>query len=156
MLTASGPRVLEYNARFGDPEAELIAVRMQSDLLAALQATIAGRLDEARLDWHPGAAVCVVLAAPGYPGQPATGQPISGIGPASDREGVQVFHAATKLREGTLLTAGGRVLAVTARGGTFAGARERCYAAVETIRFEGRQYRTDIAGVAVEREAAGV
>jgi phosphoribosylamine--glycine ligase len=155
MLTASGAQVLEYNARFGDPEAELIAIRMETDLVPAMQAILAGRLDEARVAWHPGGAVCVVLAAPGYPGTPVTGRPISGLGPAADREGVHVFHAATRLEAGALVTSGGRVLAVTARGATFAQARARCYAAVETTRFEGRQFRADIAGVAVGHDAAG-
>ena len=154
MLTAEGPRVLEYNARFGDPEAELITMRLQSDLVPALQATIDGRLDEARVAWHPGGAVCVVLAAAGYPGAPRTGDPITGLEDASRGDEVQVFHAATRLDSGRLVTAGGRVLTVTARGATFREARERCHAAAGAIRFDGRQSRGDIARVAVERETA--
>jgi phosphoribosylamine---glycine ligase len=166
MLTREGPMVLEYNARFGDPEAELMMMRMRGDLLPALQATIAGRLSEARLDWHPGAAVCVVLAARGYPEKPETGQPIDGLDKVAAMEGVMVFHAATRRRgggmaggiegaAGGLATAGGRVLTVTARGAGFREAARRCYAAVEAIRFEGCQRRLDIARVAIEREAAG-
>jgi phosphoribosylamine--glycine ligase len=155
MLTSAGPRVLEYNARFGDPEAELIALRMRSDLLPVLQATITGRLDEARVDWHPGGAVCIVLAAAGYPGTPRTGDPITGVENASRGDEVQAFHAATRLESGRLVTAGGRVLTVTARGDTFREARARCQTAADAIRFDGRQSRSDIARVAIEREAAG-
>ena len=155
MLTASGPRVLEYNARFGDPEAELIAVRMESDLVSAMQATLAGRLEDARLTWHEGASVCAVLAASGYPGTPRTGDPISGCDQASGMPGTQVFHAATREDGGLLRTAGGRVLTVTARGASFSEAARRCYDAVGVIRFSGRQVRTDIARVAIESETRG-
>jgi phosphoribosylamine--glycine ligase len=155
MLTASGPRVLEYNARFGDPEAELIAVRMESDLVSSMQAALAGRLEEARPAWHEGASVCAVLAASGYPGAPRTGDPISGCEEAAGMPGTQVFHAATRQDGGTLRTAGGRVLTVTARGRTFAEAARRCYDAVGAIHFSGRQVRTDIARVAIESEAKG-
>jgi len=155
MLTRGGPRVLEYNARFGDPEAELIAMRLRSDLVPALQATIAGRLDEVGVAWHPGGAVCVVLAAPGYPGTPVTGTPIAGLEAAAGMTGVKVFHAATRLRDAAMVTAGGRVLTVTARGDDFAAATRRCYAAVEAIRFAGSQHRLDIARIALDREAAG-
>jgi len=155
MLTSSGPRVLEYNARFGDPEAELIAVRMESDLVPVLQATLAGRLDEARLAWHPGASVCVVLAAAGYPGAPRTGDPILGCDEASRMEGAHVFHAATREAGGVLVTAGGRVLTVTSLGATYEESVRRCYAAAGAIRFPGCQARTDIARVAVGREKGG-
>jgi phosphoribosylamine---glycine ligase len=154
MMTSEGPRVLEYNARFGDPEAELIAMRMQSDLLPVLQATLNGRLDEARVAWHPGGAVCVVLAAAGYPGTPRTGDPITGVEGASRGDEVQVFHAATRIDTQRLVTAGGRVLTVTARGATFREARERCRAATGAIRFDGCQSRSDIARVAIEHEAS--
>ena len=155
MLTSAGPRVLEYNARFGDPEAELIALRMRSDLLPVLQATITGHLDEAQVDWHPGGAVCIVLAAAGYPGSPRTGDPITGLEGASRGDEVQVFHAATRLESGRLVTAGGRVLTVTARGATFRAARALCQASADAIRFDGRQSRSDIARVAIEHETAG-
>jgi phosphoribosylamine--glycine ligase len=153
MLTPSGPRVLEYNARFGDPEAQLIAVRMRGDLVPLLVATAEGRLDGAVADWHPGVSVGVVLAAAGYPGTPSTGQAIRGLEEAGRIEGVQVFHAATRLTAGAIVTCGGRVLTVTARGGTFMEAAARAYRAVDAIRFEGRQHRTDIAQVAIRSES---
>jgi phosphoribosylamine--glycine ligase len=155
MLTRDGPQVLEYNARFGDPEAELIAMRLRSDLVPALQATLAGRLEEAGVAWHPGGAVCVVLAAPGYPGTPVTGTAIEGLETAAAMPGVKVFHAATRRQGESLVTAGGRVLTVAARGDDFGAATRRCYAAVEAIRFAGCQRRLDIARIAVDREAAG-
>jgi len=145
ILTKKGPRVLEYNARFGDPEAELIAVRMKSDLIPILQATLAGRLEEINIDWLKARSVCVVLASRGYPGEPETGAPIGGIDAAEALEGVEVFHAGTAVKDGKFITAGGRVLTVTALGATFAQARERCYQAAHTIRFEGAHFRTDIA-----------
>ena len=155
MLTGDGPRVLEYNARFGDPEAQLIAMRLRSDLVTAIQATLAGRLDEAGIAWHTGGAVAIVLAAPGYPGTPETGAPIAGLDAADAMPGVKVFHAATRRREGALVTSGGRVLTVTARGDDFRSATRRAYAAAEAISFAGCQRRSDIARVAVEREASG-
>jgi len=148
MLTPEGPRVLEYNARFGDPEAELIAVRLASDLVEVIEATLAGRLDDAPLRFHPGGAVCVVLAAAGYPATPRTGDPIEGLEPEGDGDGVVVFHAATRAREGRVETAGGRVLTVTARAEDLAGARRRAYSAVAGIRFPGMQHRRDIAAFA--------
>jgi len=150
MLTKKGPRVLEYNARFGDPEAELIAVRMKSDLLPVLQATLAGQLEEITIEWLKARSACVVLAARGYPEKAESGQPISGIDSATAMDGVEVFHAGTAVNEGKFVTGAGRVLAVTALGATFAQARERCYAAAEAVRFEGRHFRTDIASDALE------
>jgi len=145
MLTKKGPRVLEYNARFGDPEAELIAVRMKSDLVPVLQATLAGRLEEINIEWLKARSVCVVLATSGYPGEPQTGAPIDGIDGAEALEGVEVFHAGTAVKDGKFITAGGRVLTLAALGATFAQATERCYKAAEAIRFDGRHFRTDIA-----------
>jgi phosphoribosylamine--glycine ligase len=168
MLTTQGPMVLEYNARFGDPEAELIAMRLASDLLPALQATLAGRLEEAPIRFHPGGAVCVVLGGAVYPGPPRHDDRIAGLdatgaltgpphaldGASGAPEDVQVFHAATKrASDGSFVTAGGRVLTVTARSDSFAAARSLCYDAVKTIRFPGRQRRTDIGVVAVQHEA---
>lgn len=153
MLTKKGPRVLEYNARFGDPEAELIVVRMKSDLVPVLQATLAGRLEEISIEWVKARSVCAVLAARGYPEQPEAGRPISGIDAAEAIEGVEVFHAGTAVKDGKFVTAGGRVLTVAALGATFAQARERCYRGAEAIHFDGRHFRTDIAGDAAE--AAG-
>jgi phosphoribosylamine--glycine ligase len=159
MLTSKGPMVLEYNARFGDPEAQLIAIRLASDLLPALQATLAGRLEEAPIRFHPGGAVCVVLAAAGYPGPPRSGDRIAGLDETGAWPGsseVQVFHAASRRdADGRFTTAGGRVLTVTARGAGFAAARRLCYAAVRSLRFRGRQFRTDIAAVAVRRGTPG-
>jgi phosphoribosylamine---glycine ligase len=154
MLTREGPRVLEFNARFGDPEAELIAVRMKSDLVPVLQATLTGRLEEIVIDWLKLRSVCTVLASRGYPGEYETAKPISGIPAAEAMEGVEVFHAATRAKDGGFLTAGGRVLAVTAVGSTFADAARRCYEAADTIRFGGRHFRTDIARDAMEALAS--
>ena len=153
MLTKKGPRVLEYNARFGDPEAELIAVRMKSDLVPVLQATLDGRLEEITIEWLKARSVCMVLAGRGYPEKPESGRPITGIDSAAAMDGVEVFHAGTAVNEGKFVTASGRVLAVTALGATFAQARERCYAAADAIRFEGRHFRTDIARDALEGQA---
>jgi len=152
MLTKKGPRVLEYNARFGDPEAELIVVRMKSDLIPVLQATLDGRLEEISIEWVKARSVCAVVASGGYPEQAETGRPISGIDAAEALEGVEVFHAGTAVKEGKFVSAGGRVLTVTALGATFAQARERCYLGVESIHLDGRQIRTD---VALEAAASG-
>lgn len=146
MLTPDGPQVLEYNARFGDPEAELLMARLGNDLVDLIVSTIEGRLAGIDLAWRAPAATCVVLASGGYPGKYETGKEIGGLERAAAQEGVIVFHAATRERDGRLLTSGGRVLTVTAIGATPAEATGRCYGAVEAIRFEGRHFRTDIAG----------
>jgi phosphoribosylamine--glycine ligase len=153
MLTREGPRVLEFNARFGDPEAQLIVIRMKSDLVPALQATLAGQLEQVRIEWLKARSACVVLAARGYPGEPETGRPITGIDAAEAMEGVAVFHAGTTVKDGRYVTAGGRVLTVAAIGGGFAQAVERCYAGVGAIDFAGKQHRTDIARDALEAVA---
>ncbi len=145
MLTPDGPQVLEYNARFGDPEAELLLARLESDLVDLIVGTIEGRLFEVPLAWRAPAATCVVLASGGYPGKYGTGKAIRGLDQAAGHEGVVVFHAATRERDGRLETSGGRVLTVTAVGATPAEATGRCYGAVESIRFDGRHFRTDIA-----------
>jgi phosphoribosylamine--glycine ligase len=144
MFTAAGTRVLEYNARFGDPEAQPILVRMKSDLLPVLEACIEGRLDPAAVEWHDDVAVCVVLASGGYPGSYPTGLPIEGLEAAGREEGVVVFHAGTALRDGRVVTAGGRVLGVTARGATLRQAIDRAYRAAGKISFAGMHYRRDI------------
>jgi phosphoribosylamine--glycine ligase len=146
MLTPNGPQVLEYNARFGDPEAELLLARLETDLVDLIVATIEGRLSEVPLAWRARAATCVVLASGGYPGKYDTGKAIGGLERAADQEGVVVFHAATRERDGRLETSGGRVLTVTAIGANPVEATGRCYGAVEAIRFDGRHFRTDIAG----------
>jgi phosphoribosylamine--glycine ligase len=155
MLTADGPRVLEFNCRFGDPEAQVLLPRLASDPAALFQACAAGRLEEPRIRWRDGAAVTVVLASGGYPGSYRTGIPIHGLDAASAIEGVTVFHAGTaRDADGTIVTAGGRVLDVTAVGASVAEARERAYRAAELIRFDGVRYRRDIAAGAAEEEGA--
>jgi len=146
MLTPTGPQVLEYNARFGDPEAELLLARLETDLVDLIVATVESRLSEVPLAWRARAATCVVLASGGYPGKYDTGKAIRGLDQAAGQEGVVVFHAATRERDGRLETSGGRVLTVTAIGANPAEATGRCYGAVEAIRFDGRHFRTDIAG----------
>jgi phosphoribosylamine--glycine ligase len=148
MLTEDGPRVLEFNCRFGDPETQAILPRLEGDFLGALAAVAAGRLGEVELAAGPEAAVTVVLAAPGYPDAPKQGIQIRGLDEA-EATGALVFHAGTALRDGRLVSAGGRVLNVTGTGESIAEARERAYAAVERIDFPGAHYRQDIASKAV-------
>ena len=145
MMTSEGPRVLEFNCRFGDPETQALLPRMKSDLLPLLEATIDGKIDTCAIEWDPRVAVTVVLASGGYPGKYETGKPISGLAEAAKVEGVQIFHAGTKRESGEIRTAGGRVLAVTALGSTIEDARERVYHAVSRIYFENCHYRRDIA-----------
>jgi phosphoribosylamine---glycine ligase len=149
MITDEGARVLEFNCRFGDPETQAILPRMKSDLLPLLEATIDGRIDDHSIEWDERAAVTVVLASGGYPGKYETGKPISGLDDAAKIDGVQVFHAGTSRANSEILTAGGRVLAVTALGPTVEAARSRAYDAVSRIHFEGCHYRRDIALSAV-------
>jgi len=145
ILTDEGPKVLEFNARFGDPETQVVLPRLEGDLAEVLRATAEGRLAEVRLAWKPEWAVCVVLASGGYPGDYETGKAISGIREAEALDGVTVYHAGTKLgHDGSVLTAGGRVLNVTALGTDFVSAREKAYEAVSRITWEGMFYRTDI------------
>jgi phosphoribosylamine---glycine ligase len=145
MMTARGPQVLEFNARFGDPETQAILVRLESDLVDALEACVEGRLAETTLRWSPGASVCVVASSGGYPGSYKTGLPISGLGAAAQVPGVQVFHAGTAQVGGQMITAGGRVLGVTAAADTLGEALARAYQAMGEIEFEGIYYRRDIA-----------
>lgn len=143
MATESGVQVLEYNARFGDPEAQALLPRLKTDLLQIAEACINGSLADLRVEWEDNASVCVVLASRGYPGSYDTGFPITGVN-AVDRD-VQVFHAGTKLLDsGELVTAGGRVLSVVATGPTLEDARRKAYDNVARIQFEGRHYRSDI------------
>jgi phosphoribosylamine---glycine ligase len=145
MLTPDGPRVLEYNVRFGDPETQAIMVRLNSDLAEIFQAISDTRLGEVEIDWSNEPSACVVLAARGYPAKPEIGSAISGLGPADQREDVAVFHAATSRGpNGDWLTAGGRVLGVTAKGKTLDLALSRCYGAIGDIHWEGMHYRRDI------------
>jgi phosphoribosylamine--glycine ligase len=148
MLTDAGPRVLEFNCRFGDPETQALLPRLGGDLLEALAAAAHGELAGVELDAGPLAAVTVVLAAPGYPDDPESGIQIGGVEVAG-ATGALVFHAGTALRHGQLVSAGGRVLDLVGTGGSVSDAREQAYAAVEQIDFPGAQFRTDIAAKAV-------
>jgi phosphoribosylamine--glycine ligase len=142
MLTKDGPKLLEYNARFGDPEAQSVLFRMKNDLLEIFEAVIEERLSEIALEFEPGAAVCVVMASGGYPEHYEKGKEISGLNEVSD--GVVVFHAGTKLENGKFYTSGGRVLGVVAKGADMQEARKTAYENVRKIHFEGAQYRKDI------------
>jgi phosphoribosylamine--glycine ligase len=153
MLSPGGPRVIEFNVRFGDPETQALLPRLRSDLLAlCLGATQAGGLGDATLEWSASWAVTVVLASAGYPESSSSGDPISGLDDIP--EGIEVTHAGTALRDGQLVTAGGRVLNVTALGGDVGAARAAAYAAADMIRFPGMQMRRDIALSALRRSAA--
>lgn len=145
MLTASGPRVIEFNARLGDPEAQTILARLKSDIVPVLRALAAGQLGSEKLEWRKEAAVTVVLASQGYPGDPLRGKPITGLDEAAAMAGVTVSHAATQKGDGGFVTAGGRVLGVTAIAPSLARAVESAYAACDVIRFEGKIHRRDIA-----------
>ncbi len=151
MLTASGPKVLEFNCRFGDPETEAILPRLASPLLPALRACTDGTLAECPVEWDPRPAVCVVMASGGYPGSYPKGMPITGIEEAEKQEGVVVFHAGTALRDGAVVTNGGRVLGVTAVGVGIREAVAAAYKAVVKISFDGAGYRSDIAHRALAR-----
>ena len=145
MMTARGPMVLEFNCRFGDPETQPIMMRMESDLLEAIEASIEGRVSEGDFRWSAEPAVCVVMASGGYPGTFEAGKRITGIEDAERMYGVKVFHAGTNQRDGAYYTSGGRVLGVTARGDDLPEAVDRAYDAVMKIRFDGMHYRKDIA-----------
>ena len=145
MMTARGPMVLEFNCRFGDPETQPILMRLESDLVDAMEAAIQGRASEGDFRWSDDSSVCVVLASEGYPGSYENGRKIEGIPAADEMPGVKVFHAGTTKRDGGYYTAGGRVLGVTARGRDLRGAVDLAYEAVGKIRFEGMHYRKDIA-----------
>ncbi|HEY1799530.1 MAG TPA: phosphoribosylamine--glycine ligase [Terriglobales bacterium] len=150
MMTARGPMVLEFNCRFGDPETQPILMRLDSDLVDAMEAAIDGKLDEQELDWSPDAAACVVVASGGYPGTYENGRAIHGLEQAGNLEGVKVFHAGTSKRDGSYYTAGGRVLGVTARGADLKSAVDRAYEAVGKISFDGAYSRKDIAARALK------
>ncbi|MBS1851727.1 MAG: phosphoribosylamine--glycine ligase [Acidobacteria bacterium] len=145
MMTARGPMVLEFNCRFGDPETQPILMRLESDLVEALEASVDGRVSEGDFKWSTDAAVCVVMAAGGYPGTYEAGKKILGLEEAGLLEGVKVFHAGTTAHDGAFYTAGGRVLGVTARGPDIKSAVDRAYAAAAKIGFDGAHYRKDIA-----------
>jgi phosphoribosylamine--glycine ligase len=151
MMTARGPMVLEFNCRFGDPETQPILMRLESDLIEAMEASIEGRVSDGDFRWSQDASVCVVMASGGYPGTIEVGKRITGIDEADKLEGVKVFHAGTSTRDGAYYTSGGRVLGVTARAGTLQGAVSRSYDAVGKIQFDGAHYRTDIAARALKK-----
>ncbi len=152
MITAGGPRVLEFNVRFGDPEAQPILMRLKSDLLEVMLAVCEGRLDEVDLQWDQRPAVCVVMASEGYPGDYEKGKEISGIDEAEQLPDTIVFHAGTAVKDGRVVTDGGRVLGVTSLGDSIAEAKENAYKAAERIKFDGAYYRGDIADKAIRRK----
>jgi len=151
MMTARGPMVLEFNCRFGDPETQPILMRLESDLVDALQASIEGRVSDGDFKWSKDASVCVVMTSGGYPGTYEVGKRIDGLDEAGAIEGVKVFHAGTSRREGICYTAGGRVLGVTARAHNLETAVERAYEACAKIGFAGAHYRKDIAARALKK-----
>jgi phosphoribosylamine---glycine ligase len=155
MLTKSGPQVLEFNCRLGDPETQAIVARMDFDLAVVLRDVAAGKLDSSKLRWKGGASVCVVMASGGYPGKFESGKRIEGLTGVTKIAGVKVLHAGTQRDEGAVLTNGGRVLGITAVGPSLEAALAAAYAAAEQIRFEGMHYRKDIGAHATKLKAAG-
>lgn len=153
MMTARGPQVLEFNARFGDPETQAILARLDSDLTEVLDAAIDGRLAETELRWKPGASACVIACSGGYPGSYETGKPILGLEAAAQVDGVVVFHSGTARRAGNLVTSGGRVLGVTAVSDDLRNALGRAYEAMDRIVFDGIYFRRDIGHKALRKEA---
>ena len=151
MMTARGPMVLEFNCRFGDPETQPILMRLESDLLDALEASIAGRVSDGDFKWSSEAAVCVVMSSGGYPGTFEVGKKILGLDEAEALVGAKVFHAGSSKRDGEFYTTGGRVLGVSARAGDLKTAVEQAYEACAKIRFDGVHYRKDIAGRALKK-----
>ena len=155
MITARGPKLIEYNVRFGDPECQVLMLRLMSDLVPALLASSDGMLKNFDLRWYPDAALTVVMAANGYPGSYAKGSVIDGLDAAAQVEGVEIFHAGTVAENGRIVANGGRVLNVSALGKTVAEAQSRAYAAIDRIRWPGGFCRRDIGWQAVERERLG-
>ncbi|MGA2252149.1 phosphoribosylamine--glycine ligase [Terracidiphilus sp.] len=151
MMTARGPQVLEFNVRFGDPETQAILLRLESDLVEAMEACIDGRLCDAALRWTPGASACVIASSAGYPGKYETGFPITGLDTARRVPGVEVFHSGTAVKDGQIVTSGGRVLAVSATGETLEQALERAYDAMGEVRFQGMYFRRDIGHRALKK-----
>jgi len=155
MLTKSGPKVLEFNCRLGDPETQAIVARMEFDVAEILRDVAAGNLQPSKLKWKPGASVCVVMASGGYPGKFETGKPVDGLTTVDHIAGVKVLHAGTKRSGDSLVTSGGRVLGVTADGTSLPAALSAAYAACSKISFEGMHYRKDIGAHAAPLKAAG-
>ncbi|MFA6394115.1 MAG: phosphoribosylamine--glycine ligase [Patescibacteria group bacterium] len=152
MQTKDGPKVIEYNCRFGDPETQSYIRLLKTDLYDILDASVDGKLDEVEIEWYPGFACCVALASGGYPGPYEKGKEITGIEEAEKQDDIIVFHAGTKLDNGKILTAGGRVLGVTATADTLRGALDKAYAAIKLINFPGMHYRTDIGQQSLEEQ----
>ena len=153
MIDGENINVLEFNCRLGDPEMQPLALRLKSDIVPVLLATIEGNLEDVEIEYHDGAALCVVMASGGYPGDYETGKLVSGLAEVETMENVVVFHSGTCEENGKIYTDGGRVLGITARGATPKEAQARAYEAVERINFEGAHYRTDIGRLALAREA---
>ena len=149
MLTSQGPKVLEFNARFGDPETQVYLTRLENDLVELLEASVDGTLAGQELKWDPRASVCVVMASEGYPGAYAKGRTIRGLDNANALPHTKVFHAGTMKAGEQIVTNGGRVLGVTALGKDLGSARAAVYAAVERIHFDGAQFRRDIGAKAL-------
>jgi phosphoribosylamine--glycine ligase len=149
MLTKDGPKVLEFNARFGDPETQVYLARLETDLVELLDASVSGTLGRMELHWNPSPAVCVVMASGGYPGSYAKGHVINGLAAADRHPQTKVFHAGTALAGEQVVTSGGRVLGVTAWAKSLAAAQAAAYRAVEEISFEGAHFRRDIAAKAL-------
>jgi len=150
MLTKEGPKVLEFNARFGDPETQVYLTRLENDLVELLDASVSGTLEKHELKWNPMSSVCVVMASGGYPGSYPKGKVITGLDAAHALPDTRVFHAGTALKDGQIITNGGRVLGVTALGKDLRSAQAAAYAAVERLRFEGAHFRRDIAVKAMQ------
>ena len=151
MITEKGTKVLEFNARFGDPEAQVVLPRMKNDIIEVMEACVDGRLDEIDLAFEDNAAVCVVLASDGYPVSYEKGFAISGLDTFKDKDEYYVFHAGTKLENGTVVTNGGRVLGVTAKGKDLVTARANAYEATHWVEFENKYMRNDI-GKAIDEQ----
>jgi phosphoribosylamine--glycine ligase len=151
MMTDAGPKVLEYNARFGDPETQVIMARMRSDIVPILKGVADGQLGDVKIEWTKEPAVCVVLAAGGYPDEVETGKEVQGLEALKGIPDLQVFHAATALRNGKVVTVGGRVLGITALGQNLDAAVQRAYDAADKIHFDGMQFRRDIGAKALAR-----
>jgi phosphoribosylamine--glycine ligase len=155
MVTKDGPKLIEYNARFGDPETQVLMLRLMSDLVPALLASRDGQLKNFDLRWYADAALTVVMAANGYPGNYARGSVIEGLDAAAEIDGVEIFHAGTKAEAGKIWANGGRVLNVSARGKTVREAQTRAYQAIDRIKWPGGFCRRDIGWQAVKRESGG-
>jgi len=152
MITAEGPKLIEYNVRFGDPECQVLMMRLKDDIVALMLASINGTLDKMSVRWWPEAALTVVMAARGYPGEVKKGSVIKGLAAAGAVEGVQIFHAGTRRDDGRIVANGGRVLNVTALGATVAEAAARAYAAIDLIDWPDGFCRRDIGWRAIARE----